>query len=182
MLAVNFSLNHSHLFCLSVIFSLRGSKMNENVEEKRIQSFRMMLDYNRKLNCSRQALNNALEALEENPGCGDLRCEVSRLQDDVSRLTSDRDQEKQRFNDLSFEFTKARDLLFDSVERISHAKHHVKSVSTESQCQECPGMCMPTSKEKFFTGFQFGDGMSGVYRYIASCFLPNAEQSYKKIV
>jgi hypothetical protein len=97
-----------------------------------------MLEHHSNFISSRQLLENAVEALKENPGCEDLRCKVLNLQNDVSRLTSDRDLEKLRFSDLSLKYAKARGLLLDSIQRRSCTKHQVITESTQTQGS---GMC-----------------------------------------
>ena len=53
--------------------------------------------YNRKINASREVLKKATEELEEKPACGVLQCEILRLQEDISRMSAEYDQEHRLF-------------------------------------------------------------------------------------
>ena len=163
-------------------------QMDKREYEKAVQEYRQSLnramEYMEKIDASRQALKNASEALQENPDCGQLRCEVLHLQEEILRLSCDSDREDIRFYDLSYKLEKAEKLYFESG-----TKHHVNTVSPETQC---PGTSMRKQQMRHccvladiplrecFSGFQSGYGMSGVYRYITSCLIPNVQNSYNK--
>uniref|UniRef100_A0A7S0N498 Uncharacterized protein n=1 Tax=Cryptomonas curvata TaxID=233186 RepID=A0A7S0N498_9CRYP len=115
-----------------------------------------------KLDIIRQALKKASEAFAAEPDSEVLRCEVVRLQADFSCLSTERDHKIQCFDDLSSKHTKAR---LDFIEEKAHMDLQREKELSETR-----------------PDVQYDYGMSRVYRYMASCFLPHAVELDKKLM
>jgi hypothetical protein len=77
-------------------------------------TLRRLMDYNRKIISSTEALKKASGALAETPDSEVFQSEVLRLQEDITRISAERDLENQLFCDYPAKLAKARkELLYE---------------------------------------------------------------------
>jgi hypothetical protein len=116
------------------------NRLGEAYEE----SMRVLVAYIRKINASRRDLKQATDELENKPGCDVLKFEVFRLQEDISRLSAEYDQEHQIFIDRRSKFNQARKELLGTGSQS-------KTVSVESPIQsQTPGLYIQRMMAKHF--------------------------------